>query len=632
MTYQLLTKNRRRWVGVYLWLLMCSLSLNASGQEDIHIIDANHWLMSERGAGLSLVNSSGEVLQRLQGAYSAIDSRELEMSHTLVSVVQQKSNQLELFIFDGEELRLHNTLSVDVAKLESACLYHDRPSQVVDVFLILEDAGVQHYRLYDVLRHVWINEKIRSLPVGTGLVDCDVDDPAAKVFFAQENQGVWEMDAHAEGAIEARAVAMHEPFGAIRSEIKKVVALSGGELLLSQPDLNGILRISSFGGRTSLDVYPIATELEVFALDFIDEQAGKINLVYFDGRLRRVSLPFKTSPMDSQVADYQYVAPVLETQPVAHFGDAADDPAIWVNPRKADKSLILGTDKQGGLGVYNLDGEQIQFLATGRLNNVDVKTLTYGEKQTYHLVAASNRDNNTIALFEIDPKKRRLRFINEIPTDLDEVYGLCMYAHQVNQQYYVFINDKDGRYTQYQLSPVNKSWQADKVRSFSMTDQPEGCAADEVTGKVFIGVEELGIWTLDADHTHAENLQQILSVGEFNLKDDIEGLAIYQSERHRLLVVSSQGNGSYALFHADSPFNYVGSFKVIANQAAGIDGSSQTDGLEVTAQPLGAKFPRGMLVVQDGRNVMPVERQNFKLVSMEEVLAGFESALTNSDQ
>ena len=36
--------------------------------------------------------------------------------------------------------------------------------------------------------------------------------------------------------------------------------------------------------------------------------------------------------------------------------------------------------------------------------------------------------------------------------------------------------------------------------------------------------------------------------------------------------------------------------------------------------PLGASFPMGLLVVQDGRNLMPAERQNFKYVSFKDVL------------
>src|SRR3954452_24501788 len=66
-------------------------------------------------------------------------------------------------------------------------------------------------------------------------------------------------------------------------------------------------------------------------------------------------------------------APRGQTDPVPHGGDAADDPAIWAHPDDPAKSLILGTDKQGGLHVYDLDGGNLQTVADGALpNNVDV--------------------------------------------------------------------------------------------------------------------------------------------------------------------------------------------------------------------------------------------------------------------
>ncbi|HUG24320.1 phytase, partial [Piscinibacter sp.] len=51
----------------------------------------------------------------------------------------------------------------------------------------------------------------------------------------------------------------------------------------------------------------------------------------------------------------------------------------------------------------------------------------------------------------------------------------------------------------------------------------------------------------------------------------------------------------------------------------GIDGVSETDGLEATSKPLGPSFPRGMLVVQDGFKRMPGAAQNFKYVAWEDV-------------
>jgi 3-phytase len=41
---------------------------------------------------------------------------------------------------------------------------------------------------------------------------------------------------------------------------------------------------------------------------------------------------------------------------------------------------------------------------------------------------------------------------------------------------------------------------------------------------------------------------------------------------------------------------------------------SETDGLDVSSSNLGPGFEHGALVAQDGRNVMPTENQNFKII------------------
>src|SRR5699024_6669488 len=49
------------------------------------------------------------------------------------------------------------------------------------------------------------------------------------------------------------------------------------------------------------------------------------------------------------------IHPKVVTEPVVYD---TDDPAIWINPQDPAKSLIIGTDKEegGGLYVYDLEG------------------------------------------------------------------------------------------------------------------------------------------------------------------------------------------------------------------------------------------------------------------------------------
>ena len=57
----------------------------------------------------------------------------------------------------------------------------------------------------------------------------------------------------------------------------------------------------------------------------------------------------------------------------------------------------------------------------------------------------------------------------------------------------------------------------------------------------------------------------------------------------------------------------------MADGPGGIDGISETDGLEVTSRNLGPGFEHGAMIAQDGRNLLPNARQNFKYVSWTDI-------------
>ena len=164
----------------------------------------------------------------------------------------------------------------------------------------------------------------------------------------------------------------------------------------------------------------------------------------------------------------------------------------------------------------------------------------------------------------------------------------------------------------------NGAGQGEWVRQFKVDSQPEGCVADDQRQRLFIGEEDVGVWAVDARADQPAQLSSVIKVGP-QLHADVEGLALYQSSGQDYLVISSQGNDSYLVLDAEPPFAARGAFRVGLNAAAGIDGASETDGLEVTSVNLGGAWSHGMLVVQDGRKRMPEQTQNFKFVPWAEV-------------
>jgi len=302
--------------------------------------------------------------------------------------------------------------------------------------------------------------------------------------------------------------------------------------------------------------------------------------------------------------------------------DSADDPAIWINRENVANSVVIGTDKKGGLAVYDLAGKQLNYYPTGEMNNCDLRyDFTLGDT-TIDILAASNRTFHSISLFSINKNGELDSIHNRIIKSkmTDEVYGLCMSQNTETGITYVFLNSKSGEVEQYELFSADNKVDAKLVRSFSLGMQTEGMVADDISGTIYIGKEQAGIWKCNADPRDSASITMIQNSSEenYNIRFDIEGLAIYPADSiNGYLIASSQGNYSYALFERQGNNKYLGSFRITDGE---IDGVEETDGLDVTNVALPG-FPKGILVVQDGFNYdnRKKQSQNFKIVSWKEV-------------
>ncbi len=316
--------------------------------------------------------------------------------------------------------------------------------------------------------------------------------------------------------------------------------------------------------------------------------------------------------------DIEKVFATVETEPVPNGGDAADDPAIWVHPTDAALSLIIGTDKTGGLAVYDLSGKQLQYLADGEMDNVDLRGGFKLGGQEVTLVTASNRRNNSIAIYKVDAATRKLENVAaRVITHGMAVYGMCMYRSAKTGKVYYFGNSKTGLVEQYELFEASGKVDAKKVRNFKVGSVVEGCVADDELGKFYISEEPVGIWKYDAEPESGTTRTQVAKVGDGHLHADVEGLAIaYGPNGTGHLIVSSQGNYSYIAYKREGNNEFVKKFRIGDGD---IDGAEETDGLDVTTTPLGDKFPKGLFVVQDGFNDKGAKNQNFKLVPLEAI-------------
>jgi len=317
----------------------------------------------------------------------------------------------------------------------------------------------------------------------------------------------------------------------------------------------------------------------------------------------------------------------VETEAVSHGDDAADDPAIWLHPTDPEDSRIMATNKAGGLLVYDLEGHQKYSYSLGKMNNVDVRYDFKLGSAKIDIAGATNRTTNSIDLFRISPKGE-LTNINGTPivSSMSEVYGFSLYHSLSSGKFYALVLGKNGEFEQYELYDNGKGKIDGKlVRSFMLNSQSEGLVADDEYGRMYIAEEDAGVWAFDAEPSGGSKGTLIAAVDNKRLTADVEGLTMYYGKGGEgYLIVSSQGSNRYAVYDRKDGNGYLGSFSIADGDR--IDGTSETDGIDVLNYDLGDEFEEGLFVAQDDQNVEngEVVNQNFKLVAWEDIAEAFE--------
>jgi 3-phytase len=332
----------------------------------------------------------------------------------------------------------------------------------------------------------------------------------------------------------------------------------------------------------------------------------------------------RAQAQESDVPESSIVRPHarVETEPVPHDRDAADTPAIWVHPTEPESSLVLGTDKRGGLVVYDMDGRALQIASDdSRPNDVDViYDFRFGGKRVDLAIAGARAAaGHGVKVWLIDPATRRLTdvtangiiavFGGTVP------YGSCGYHSGKTDQCYVFVTNKLGQVEQYELEDTGAGTiTGEKVRGFSLESICEGAVADPELGYFYVSEERYGIWKFGAEPGDGDRRTLVAHIGEHGLLPDVEGLALYcASGGTGYLIASSQGSDTFKLYAREGDNPYV---LTVDPGADSIGDVEHTDGIAVTNRPTSARFPHGLFVAQDGHNE---PRQNFKFYAWEDI-------------
>ncbi|WP_083700244.1 phytase [Shewanella sp. UCD-KL12] len=450
----------------------------------------------------------------------------------------------------------------------------------------------------------WQPQLMRGLSVTLGAVKCAVDT-REQLYVIDNQQGLWRYPAAPHMPAESELVTAlpdNQLTGLVFHDNQLVMLDEEGQIFNQQ----GEVIANPFDDLQSLESLYIDGD-SVWAYS---DHNDRFYMRKWQGVANK-ALSSGASASQTQIIE---VPTEVESDIADRAGDTMDDPAIWVHPSEPEKSRILGTNKRWGLLSFNMQGQQIQQIGAGRVNNVDIRQGVQLGGESRDLAIASNRDRNSLSIFDIN-EQGELTQLTEQATSLNDIYGLCLYQPK-EDELFVFVNEKSGVIAQIALQWQDNHLKATEVATYRVPSQPEGCVADDKRHKLFLGEENEGIWLFDlADANPQASAKMIIKAGG-PLVADIEGLSLYQpGDEAGYLVVSSQGNDSYLLYDSAPPFAYVDRFRIGVNAQQGHDGSAETDGLDVTSSAVGSGvWAQGMMVVQDGRNRMPDENQNFKWV------------------
>jgi 3-phytase len=319
------------------------------------------------------------------------------------------------------------------------------------------------------------------------------------------------------------------------------------------------------------------------------------------------------------------VTATVETVPVSHDLDAADDIAIWIHPTDPSLSTIIGTDKKGALEVYDLDGQRLQRIDM-TTNNIDLRYNFPLDGENVTLVGTYSRFDKRLAFFKVDVSTRTLVEVTDVTQANGYYGGAAMYHSPITGKYFYLSNDA-GIMNQYELSDNGAGLvQAVLVRTVAFnpaTAESEGIVADDILARIYFSDEMDAIYRLDAEPDGSDNLYTVdVPIAEGgHFEPDVEGLTIYyKSDGTGYLMASSQGSNSFNVYTREGSNTYIGTFSIIDGV---YDRVTTTDGIDVTNFPLSPEFPYGLFVAQDSKNMDGGTElyQNFKYVPFEQIVS-----------
>ncbi|HCX20822.1 MAG: 3-phytase [Flammeovirgaceae bacterium] len=329
-----------------------------------------------------------------------------------------------------------------------------------------------------------------------------------------------------------------------------------------------------------------------------------------------LALGFMASCMSRQ-PEYAVLQPTYVTDSVNYD---SDDPAIWINRKDPQNSLILGTDKQeldGGLYAFDLKGNMLKDrkgYPLDRPNNVDIVYDVVVNGDTTDIAVATERGKGQIRVFslpELQPIDNGGIKVFEDDSLNNKVMGVALYKRPSDNKVFAIVSRKEGtanvdKYLyQYELVSDSLGLKGNLVRKFgqfSNSKEIEAVAVDAELGYVYYSDEHFGVRKYYADPEKGdEELAQFALDG---FTDDREGISIYKTGAGTgYLIVSDQGANQFQVFPREGTVENPHQHDLIATIRVT---AMSSDGSESTSIALGPEYPKGLFVAMSDNKTFEI--------------------------
>ncbi|MET3128864.1 3-phytase [Arcicella rosea] len=317
---------------------------------------------------------------------------------------------------------------------------------------------------------------------------------------------------------------------------------------------------------------------------------------------KQVAVQTKTNNSEQHI-----IQPTFITEPVKHD---TDDPAVWINPQDASKSLIIGTDKDidGALYVYDLQGKIQEDKVVRNLKRPDNVDIEYGlilNNKATDIAVTTERFTHKLRIYTLPDMKPVDNggievFENETGAEFRDLMGIALYKNKTGKIYAIVgrkSGPTDGTYLwQYLLEDDGtgqvKATLVRKFGAYSGKKEIESIAVDDELGYVYYSDEGVGVRKYFAEPSKGN--QELALFATTGFTEDHEGISIYQtSKKTGYILVSDQGANQFHIFSregtAQNPNEHL-LLKVVKVKAV------QSDGSEVVSVPLNSTFKKGLFI------------------------------------